>query len=81
MSLGALTALWLARWATFPLALDPAYHLFVAQQVSLFPLALHIALAGFWLYRFLPQPIATRAAIAAGGPPMERNAAPGTVLV
>ncbi|OYX48863.1 MAG: hypothetical protein B7Y97_10180 [Sphingomonas sp. 32-66-10] len=39
--------------------------LFVAQQVSLFPLALHVALAGFWLYRFLPQPIATRAAIAA----------------
>jgi len=38
---------------------------FVAQQVALFPLALHFALTGFWLYRFLPQPIATRAAIAA----------------
>ncbi|MCA1198705.1 DUF2339 domain-containing protein [Sphingomonas sp. R647] len=38
---------------------------FVAQQVSFFPLALHFALAGFWLYRFLPQPLATRAAIAA----------------
>ena len=44
------------------LVLNP---LLVAQQVSIFPLALHIALTGFWLYRFLPQPIATRAAIAA----------------
>jgi uncharacterized membrane protein len=44
------------------LVLNPV---FVAQQVSLFPLALHAALAGFWLYRFLPQPLATRAAIAA----------------
>lgn len=44
------------------LVLNP---LFVAQQVTIFPLALHVALAGFWLYRFLPQPIATRAGIAA----------------
>lgn len=43
--------------------------LFVAQQVGAVPLAnalvLHLALSGFWLYRFLPQPAATRAAIAA----------------
>lgn len=38
---------------------------FVAQQVTLLPLALHLALAGFWLHRFLPQPLATRAALAA----------------
>ncbi|MDR6852167.1 putative membrane protein [Sphingomonas sp. BE123] len=38
---------------------------FVAQQVTFFPLALHLALAGFWLHRFLPQPLATRAALAA----------------
>lgn len=44
------------------LVLNP---LFVAQQVTIFPLALHVALAGFWLYRFLPQPLATRAGIAA----------------
>ena len=34
LSLGALTALWLARWAMFPLVLDPSYHLFVGQQVA-----------------------------------------------
>lgn len=39
--------------------------IFVAQQVTFFPLALHLALAGFWLHRFLPQPLATRAALAA----------------
>ncbi len=44
------------------LVLNP---LFVAQQVWAFPLALHLALAGFWLTRFLPQPTATRAAITA----------------
>lgn len=44
------------------LVLNPV---FVAQQVTLFPLALHFGLAGFWLYRFVPQPLATRAAIAA----------------
>ncbi len=38
---------------------------FIAQQVSLFPPALHLALVGFWLYRFLPEPLATRATIAA----------------
>ena len=38
---------------------------FVAQQVTLLPLALHLALAGFWLHRFLPQPLAPRAALAA----------------
>ena len=31
--LGGLTSLWLARWATFPLFLDPYYHLLVARQV------------------------------------------------
>lgn len=44
------------------LVLNP---LFVAQQVGALPLALHLALTGFWLYRFLPQPAATRAAIVA----------------
>ena len=33
LSLGAFTALWLARWPTFPLVLDPYYHLMVARQV------------------------------------------------
>jgi uncharacterized membrane protein len=58
-----LFALALGRLIWFDLlVLNP---LFVAQRVSLFPLALHAALAGFWLYRFLPQPLAARAAIAA----------------
>ncbi|WP_422056178.1 DUF2339 domain-containing protein [Sphingomonas sp.] len=58
-----LFALALGRLLWFDLlVLNPV---FVAQQVSLFPPALHVALAGFWLYRFLPQPLATRAAIAA----------------
>lgn len=58
-----LFALALARLVWFDLlVLNPV---FVAQQVSLFPPALHLALAGFWIYRFLPQPLATRAAIAA----------------
>nr|WP_260481566.1 DUF2339 domain-containing protein [Sphingomonas sp. J315] len=39
--------------------------LFVAQQVALLPLALHFALTGVWLHRFLPPPAATRAAMAA----------------
>jgi uncharacterized membrane protein len=39
--------------------------IFAAQQVALFPLALHFALVGCWLSRFLPQPLATRATIAA----------------
>lgn len=58
-----LFALALARLLWFDLlVLNPV---FVAQQVNLFPPALHLALAGFWLTRFLPQPTATRAAIAA----------------
>lgn len=58
-----LFALALGRLLWFDLlVLNPV---FVAQQVSLFPPALHVALAGFWLYGFLPQPPATRAAIAA----------------
>lgn len=58
-----LFALALARLFWFDLlVLNPV---FVVQQVSLFPPVLHLALAGFWLYRFLPQPLATRAAIAA----------------
>jgi len=32
-SLGAFSALWLARWPSFPLVLDPSYHLFIAEQV------------------------------------------------
>uniref|UniRef100_UPI0008348E1A DUF2339 domain-containing protein n=2 Tax=unclassified Sphingomonas TaxID=196159 RepID=UPI0008348E1A len=57
-----LFALALGRLLWFDLlVLNPV---FVAQQVSLFPPALHLALAGVWLYRFLPQPLATRAAIA-----------------
>ncbi len=39
--------------------------LFVTQQVALPPLALHLALTGVWLHRFLPPPTATRAAMAA----------------
>lgn len=33
VSLGAFAALWVARWPLFPLPLDPAYHLLIAQQV------------------------------------------------
>ena len=33
LSVAAGTALWVARWASFPLSLDPYYHLFVAEQV------------------------------------------------
>lgn len=58
-----LFALALARLVWFDLlVLNPV---FVAQQVSLFPPTLHLALAGFWLTRFLPPPLATRAASAA----------------
>lgn len=32
--LGAFTVLWLARWPTFPLVLDPYYHLLIARQVA-----------------------------------------------
>lgn len=32
--LGAFAALWAARWPSFPLALDPYYHLLVARQVA-----------------------------------------------
>jgi len=31
--LGFFTALWLARWPTFPLLLDPWYHLLIARQL------------------------------------------------
>ncbi len=58
-----LFGLALGRLLWFDLfVLNPA---FVAQRVVLVPLALHLALAGFWLHRFLPQPTATRAAMAA----------------
>ncbi|MFN4097569.1 MAG: DUF2339 domain-containing protein [Sphingomonas sp.] len=58
-----LFALALARLFWFDLlVLNPV---FIAQHVAFFPLALHLALSGFWLYRFLPQPTATRAALAA----------------
>lgn len=33
VSLLGFSALWLARWPTFPLFLDPYYHLFIARQV------------------------------------------------
>lgn len=33
--LSSCAVLWAARWPTFPLALDPAYHLSVAQQMVL----------------------------------------------
>jgi len=32
--LGGFSALWLARWVSFPLFIDPYYHLMVAQQVA-----------------------------------------------
>lgn len=32
--LGSFTALWCARWPLFPVVLDPAYHLLIAQQVA-----------------------------------------------
>ena len=32
--LGGFSALWCARWPLFPVVLDPAYHLFIAQQVA-----------------------------------------------
>jgi len=34
LALGAFAALWLARWPTFPLVLDPYYHLFVGRQMA-----------------------------------------------
>ena len=34
VSLAAFTLLWLARWPTFPLVLDPYYHLLVARQIA-----------------------------------------------
>jgi hypothetical protein len=34
VSLGAFAALWAARWATFPLVLDPYYHLLIARQLA-----------------------------------------------
>jgi len=34
ISLAAFTALWIARWSTFPLVLDPYYHLLIAQQIA-----------------------------------------------
>ena len=33
IGLGAFAALWLARWPSFPLALDPYYHLLIARQI------------------------------------------------
>lgn len=58
-----LFALALGRLLWFDLlVLNPV---FVAQRVAMAPLALHLALAGFWLHRFLPPPTATRAAMAA----------------
>lgn len=32
--LAAVSVFWLARWPTFPLALDPAYHLSIARQMQ-----------------------------------------------
>ncbi len=32
LSLAAFAILWLARWPSFPLLLDPSYHLFISQQ-------------------------------------------------
>jgi hypothetical protein len=34
LSLAAFTILWVARWPSFPLVLDPYYHLLIAQQVA-----------------------------------------------
>ena len=34
VSLGLFTSLWIARWPSFPLARDPAYHLFIGRQVA-----------------------------------------------
>ena len=33
-AIGAFAALWAARWPSFPLVLDPYYHLLVARQVA-----------------------------------------------
>ena len=33
LSLGVFVVLWIARWASFPLVLDPAYHLLIARQI------------------------------------------------